>query len=174
MDYTIRPETSTDQQAIYEITARAFGRPLEAHLIDLLRASPDFIPALSLVADQDGQVVGHVLFSKARLEGSATSGGLLALGPIAVSPDHQRKGIGGKMIHQGLAIAARLGYQGVILLGSPHYYPRFGFLPGSRYGLKTTYDVPDDEFMVQPLYPGGLEGLVGTAHFSPAFAQMGL
>jgi putative acetyltransferase len=172
MEVRVRPETPADEAAIREINMQAFGRPEEARLVDALRASEAFIPALSLVAECEGHLVGHILFSRGTVEGEGEPVELLALGPLAVRPECQRQGVGGQLVRAGLERAAALGYRAVFLIGHPTYYPRFGFVPGSRLSLKSTYDVPDDVFMALPLRPDGLDGVHGTVVYAPAFAEV--
>jgi putative acetyltransferase len=168
MEVTIRPETAADRGAIWEVNERAFGRPNEADLVDALRASDAFLPELSLVAEHDGALVGHILFSRARVDADAGDG-LLVLGPIAVRPELQRRGIGGRLIREGLARAAADGHRGVVLIGHPEYYPRFGFLPARQSGLESPYPVSDEAFMALALRPGALEGTRGLIVFPEAF-----
>jgi putative acetyltransferase len=167
----VRPETPADRTAIREINEQAFGRPNEARLVDAIRSSPDFIPQLSLVAEQDGSLVGHVLFSPLTIQGIEGLG-LLALGPIAVRPEWQRQGVGGQLIRIGLERAAAMGYRAVVLVGHSTYYPRFGFTSARAYGLEAPFPVSDEHFMALPLQPGGLDGVRGTISFPPAFREV--
>jgi putative acetyltransferase len=169
MTLLTRSETPSDYNTIREINTAAFGRPAEAQVVERVRAQADFNLEFSLVAELDGEVVGHVLFSEMHLEGADEAVKLLGLGPVAVRPDHQRQGVGGSLIREGLGRAKSAGFRAVILIGHPTYYPRFGFAPASRYEIKSTYNVPDDVFMALPLYNGALEGVRGTLHYSPAF-----
>lgn len=110
---------------IRSINEAAFGRPDEADLVDGLRSEGAVL--LSLVAEVERQIVGHVLFSRMSIE---TSGGPVpaaALAPVAVLPDHQRRGIGEQLIRHGLDLLRARGERIVIVLGHPGYYPRFGF-----------------------------------------------
>jgi putative acetyltransferase len=133
----IRRESVDDVDAIRTVTARAFdGRPYsngsEAPLVDALRADPGWIPALSLVAEVDGAVVGHVVCTRATLSGQP----VLGLGPLSVDPDWQRRGVGSALVHTVLGGADALGEPLVVLLGDPAYYRRFGFRPASGYGIE--------------------------------------
>jgi putative acetyltransferase len=168
----IRPETPADRLAIRAVNEQAFGKPNEANLVDALRASPAFIPELTLVATVDDQVVGHVLFSRITVEGDGESVEVLALAPIAVRPEWQRQGIGSQLIRAGLERTAALGYRAVVLIGHPTYYPRFGFSPARAFGLECPFPVPDEVFMALPLRPGGLDGVRGTLVFPPAFGEV--
>ncbi len=167
----IRPETAGDQEAIREVNTQAFGRPTEADIVEKVRQSSGFVPELSFVAERNGQVVGHALFSKVAIQGEAESWEVLALGPIAVRPEFQRQGIGGQMIRAGIQRAAASGYRAIVLIGHPTYYPRFGFVPGSRFGLKCSFAVPDEVFMAYPLAPDGLDEVQGTVLYPPAFEE---
>src|SRR5579871_1327540 len=106
----IRPENARDRDAIREVNEQAFGRPLEAGIVEKVRQSPGFVPDLSLVAEREGQIVGHALFSEVTLEGETASWTVMALGPIAVRPAYQKQGIGGQMIRSGITRATALGY----------------------------------------------------------------
>jgi putative acetyltransferase len=168
----IRPETPADRAAIREVNERAFGKPNEANLVDALRASPAFIPDLSLVAERDGAVVGHVMFSIVSVEGDADSVEVLALAPVAVRPEWQRQGIGGRLIRAGLERAVALGHRAVVLIGHPTYYPRFGFTTARAFGIEPPFPLPDEVFMALPLQPGGLEGVRGNLVYPPAFREV--
>ncbi len=171
MDIHVRPETPRDEQAIRHVNEVAFGRPNEADIADRVRASSGFVPDLSLVAVSGGQIVGHVMFSEATVQGDGNSWTVLALGPVAVLPAFQRKGVGTTVIETGLIRAAELGYRAVVLIGHPTYYPRFGFVPASRFGLKPAITVPDDVFMARLLRPDGLDGVEGQFSFPKAFDE---
>jgi putative acetyltransferase len=123
MEVTTRPATAADHAAIYEIVAAAFGQADEADLVDRLRADGDAL--VERVAETDaGELVGHILFSRL-----AADNGLrfAALAPVSVEPVRQMKGIGGRLINDGLDACRALGLDAVVVLGHPAYYPRFGF-----------------------------------------------
>ncbi len=165
----IRPELPEDKDAIYTVNAQAFGREEEAKLVDAIRDSPEFIPALSLVAERDGQILGHVLFSGMAIDTGAATVPALSLAPVAVLPEYQRQGIGSRLIREGLDRSRALGHGLVILFGHPEYYPRFGFAPASRFKLKCEYDVPDEAFMALELKRGVLANASGVVRFLPEF-----
>jgi predicted N-acetyltransferase YhbS len=166
----IRAERTEDREAITDVNTQAFGRKAEAELVERIRQSIGFFPELSLVAERAGRIVGHALFSGVAVQKETGRLDVLALGPIAVVPDVQRQGIGGRLIRAGLEIGAQAGFPAVVLIGHPTYYPRFGFTPAGRHGLKLTFEVPDDVFMAIPLRPAGLDELAGgTVIYPEAF-----
>lgn len=171
MEVTIRPESAADHQSIRLVNEQAFGRRLEADIVERVRASRGFVPELSLVAEVNGTIVGHALFSEVQIVCEGASWTVLALGPIAVLPEFQKQGIGGQMIRAGFERATALSYGAIVLIGHPTYYPRFGFVPGSRFGLQCSIPVPDEVFMVYLLRPDGLEGIRGTVVFPLAFEE---
>jgi putative acetyltransferase len=143
----IRRETAADIPAIRAVHAAAFGRPAEAGLVDALRADAGWLPALSLVATEDGRVVGHVVCTRARI-GTAPA---LGLGPLGVRPETQRHGVGHALMHAVLGAADALDEPIVVLLGHRDYYPRFGFRPAADLGI--TPPVPEwaSHFQARPL-----------------------
>lgn len=170
MPLTIRPETPTDQTGIYHLNALAFGQDGESQLVDLLRDSNAFVPELSLVAVLDGRIVGHILFSKIKIVTADNTGvESLALAPMAVHPEFQKKGIGGQLIRRGLEVAESLGFKSVIVLGHEHYYPKFGFVPAARWNIKAPFEVPDNVFMALELVDGALDNAAGTVRYPEAF-----
>lgn len=166
---TIRPETPADFAAVCEINRQAFGREVEVRLVERLRESPGHIPELSLVAERDGAVVGHILFSPIAIEMGAGRVPTLMLAPLAVRPEHQRQGIGSQLVRAGLEACARLGHTSVIVVGHGSYYPRFGFVRARPHGLETAFECPDEAFMLIELVPGALDGVRGTIRLSAAF-----
>lgn len=165
---TIRTETNDDIPAVYTVNEKAFERPDEAELVDTLRRQDAVL--LSLVADLDGHIVGHILFTPVVVE--TPSGETLqavGIGPLAVSPAMQRKGIGSLLMRAGLEACARQGHKLVFLLGHPDYYPRFGFQTASRYGYRWEKTAPEEAFMVFELTPNTLPGPGGVVRFLPEF-----
>ena len=165
----IRPETPADAPAIREVLLRAFDGPAEADLVEALRRDPAFEPALSLVAEEARRVVGHILFTPVAVEGSTRPVRMLALAPMAVDRDASGRWIGSRLVREGLVIASGLGYDAVVVLGHPRYYPRFGFEPARPRGITSRYDVPDEVYRVLELRPGALDGVTGTVIYPPAF-----
>jgi putative acetyltransferase len=134
----IRPETPSDYAAITEINIRAFDQRLsEALIVALHRQRPRFDPELSLVAEIDGRIVGHVLFTPHTIRLLGQDMNVVILAPIAVDPLHQKAGIGGKLIEEGHRIAREKGYALSFLIGHPEYYPRFGYKTGVYAGVSS-------------------------------------
>jgi putative acetyltransferase len=167
----IRPEKIKDYKAIHEVNELAFGGKGEANLIVALRKSDSFIPELSLVAIQKGEVIGHILFSPIIIKSKERVISALALAPMAVHPKFQNKGVGAKLIYRGLEDCRRLGYKIVVVIGHPGYYPRFGFLPAREKGLDVAFPVPDEAFMVLELVPGALDVTQGEIIYPPEFQE---
>ncbi|MEU3601438.1 bifunctional class I SAM-dependent methyltransferase/N-acetyltransferase [Streptomyces sp. NPDC006798] len=165
-DWTTRPETAGDIAAVREINLAAFPTPAEADLVDALRADPGaWIDGLSLLATgPDGRAAGFALLTRC-LVGTEPA---LALAPCAVLPDFQRQGAGGAAIRAALDAARALGEQTVVVLGHPGYYPRFGFVPASRFGITAPFDVPDEAFMALTL-ESGRPAPTGTVGYPAAF-----
>lgn len=169
----IRSETEADWSAIHEVNRAAFDREAEAMLVDALRRGEAYVTGLSLVAVVDGQVVGHILFT--RLHIVLESGGrfaCLALAPMAVLPEFQGQGVGSALVRFGLERARLMGEEAVIVLGHPDYYPRFGFQPASTWGIRSPYKVPDPVSMAMELVEGALAGKAGLVSYPPEFAAV--
>jgi putative acetyltransferase len=162
----IRAETPTDLQAIREINEQAFGRKLEADLVDTIRASDRFVPELSLVADEGDELVGHVLLSYVDLEPGSHQ--ILQLGPLAVRPQQQRRGVGTALMREALRLADKRAEPMVMIEGNPAYYGRFGFRSSHELGVEPPPDVEAKYFMVCTLraYDAALRG---RAVYSEAF-----
>lgn len=169
----IRPETSEDISAIRRVNLEAFNTPYEANLVDRLRQERAHM--LSLVAERNGRVVGHLLFSPVTIENDAESCEVAGLAPMAVYPIHQRSGIGSALIRKGLELLRERGVPAVVLLGHPEYYPKFGFRPASEFGIQYGYRVPDEAFMALELQEGAMRNVSGMARYHAAFeeAQIG-
>ena len=144
----IRQEQPADHEAVYQVVKEAFAHAEhtdghEQDLVAALRKSRSFISELSLVAVEDEKIAGHILFTRA-VVGYAE---VLALAPLSVLPAYQGRGIGLSLIAQGHRIAAELGYQYSVVLGHANYYPKAGYIPASRYGIKAPFEVNDENFM---------------------------
>jgi len=162
----IREERKEDFEEIRRLNEGAFGQPVEGDLIDALRAGGAV--TVSLVAEVEGQMVGHILFSPVTVTGGDDLKAV-GLGPMAVLPEHQRRGIGSLLIRKGLEYCRRAGIQAVVVLGHPDYYPRFGFRRASSWGLRCEFDAPDEAFMALELIPNILSGRSGVVNYHAAF-----
>jgi putative acetyltransferase len=163
----IRREQQTDIEGIRAVNLAAFGSPTEAHIVDALRHDPG---VLSLIAEEAGNVVGHIMFSPVQVR-AVRDIRAVALAPMAVHPEHQRAGVGSALIRAGLEECRGLGIHAVFVVGHPTYYPRFGFRLASRAGFACEFAVPDEAFMVAELIPNVLAGNSGTIHFHEAFNE---
>lgn len=174
---TIRKEIPKDHNWVIELTAKAFetmpfSEGDEDKLVARLRNAPGFIPELSLIAELDGLIVGHILFTPLVIDNGQQQFESLVLGPVSVLPEFQKQGIGGKLIRAGHQKAVELGFRSVILIGHPEYYPRFGYKPASTWGIKTHYELPsDDVFMAIELTEGALKNVSGMVIFPPEFGE---
>ena len=163
----IRPERPADTERIAEVVEAAFGQALQARLVERIRASDRYVPELALVAVEDGEVVAHTMLSYVTLVGDQERQ-VLQLSPVAVTPARQRDGLGSAVIRAGIERAKVRHEPLVVVLGSPSYYPRFGFEPCLHHGIEPP--VPDMEpaFMVL-LLPDFDERYRGRVVFPPAF-----
>jgi putative acetyltransferase len=161
MALLVRPERSGDRAAVRQLVRAAFGKDAEADLIEALHAAGDAV--LSLVACDAGRPVGHILFS--RLDAPIRA---LALAPLAVCPGHQHRGIGSRLLRDGLALAKAEGWEAVFVLGDPRFYGRFGFDAGAAARFRTPYDGPH----MMALAIGGPLPSAGTVAYPAAFSQL--
>ncbi|MEO1044240.1 MAG: N-acetyltransferase [Pseudomonadota bacterium] len=164
IDLAIRPEQPGDKAAIYDLTQRAFATmPYadgnEQDLVDALRDGGAL--ALSLVAEQSGQLVGHVAFSPAIAADG--SGGWYALGPVSVTPPLQNQGIGSRLINRGLDILRSRDAAGCVLVGAPEYYRRFGFAPAPE---NCPEQEPAEYYQLRPMGRSAPQGIID---FHPLF-----
>ena len=167
----IRPAQLDDAAAIRAVNLDAFETSAEADLVDALCARA--APIVSLVAEDAGTIVGHILFTPMTLDSNPDLN-VMGLAPMAVLLERQQQGIGSALVRAGLDECWRLGALAVAVLGHSTYYPRFGFVPASRFGLQSDYDVPDDVFMVIEREPGALAGGHGVLRYHHVFAEFGL
>ncbi|MGZ9584488.1 GNAT family N-acetyltransferase [Paenibacillus marinisediminis] len=171
MTIRVRTEQHEDHQAIRDVNIAAFdNRNDEADLVDRIRQSLYYVPMLSIIAEDDGEIVGHLMLSEAEVTEGDQHHKVIALAPIAVMPDRQREGIGKLLIEVGLKRCKELGYSLVLLIGHPTYYPKFGFVPARAHGLELRqFQVPDEVFMVYELQEHALERISGELKYPPAF-----
>jgi len=157
--------SSTELCSIRFVNEAAFGQADEADLVDKLRA--DGAVLVSLVAELEARIVGHILFSRAWVDMAALSLAAVALAPMAVLPDYQRQGIGSRLIRHGLDLLRDQGEAIVLVLGHREYYPRFGFSSEKAESIESPF--PKDSFMAMELKPGALDGVVGKVRYPAAF-----
>ncbi|HDS63316.1 MAG TPA: N-acetyltransferase [Methanofollis liminatans] len=168
----IRPEVQADYGAVFDLDVAAFGGDGEARMVGRIRSSAGFDPRLSLVAEREGRIVGHVVLSGIVIQTPDRDVPALALAPVAVLPAFQRMGIGSALIRAALTAAASIGYGAVIVLGHPEYFPRFGCVPASAYGITASFSVPDRAFMALELVEGALDGIEGKVVYPAAFDEV--
>lgn len=164
----VRQERAGEESAIREVHCSAFPSALEAELVDALRRGGNAV--ISRVAEVDGTIVGHVVFSPVTVVGGGAAARGLGLAPLAVVPALQRRGVGSLLVREGIRACRESGWAFVVVLGAPAYYERFGFERASRLGLGNEYGV-DDEFMVVELAPGSLRGARGVVVYGPEFGR---
>jgi putative acetyltransferase len=162
----IREERPDDIVAVRDLNKRAFGQDQEANIVDALRNNGAAL--LSLVATVDDRVVGHIMYSP--LSVGDINGA--ALGPMAVIPEHQRQGIGSKLVEAGNRKLKDAGCRFIIVVGHADYYPRFGFTPASEHGIKCEWDVPNDVFMLLVLEQAKMESVSGLATYRHEFSSV--
>lgn len=172
----IREEQPADIPAVRAVNLAAFETATEADLVDALREEAS--PLVSLVAEENGLIVGHIMFSPVMLvrsseavDPSGTTRMFMGLAPMAVIPEWQRRGVGSRLIAEGLERCGEIDAAAVVVLGHAEYYPRFGFAAASKFGLRCEYDVPDDVFMVRELVADVLRGVSGTIRYHEVFGR---
>jgi putative acetyltransferase len=163
----VRAERDGDAPAIHRVVDRAFGRANEAALVDALRGHAQ--PRVSLVATVEDEIIAHVLLTPVTIE-VAPASLTMGLAPLAVAPEHQRRGVGSRLVRDGLDACRALDCALVFVLGEPAYYRRFGFEPAHRYDLRGEYDAPADAFMVIELIAGALRGARGLVRYRTEFS----
>lgn len=165
----IRQEEARDYNEVYSLVKRAFETAEQSDgnehdLVSALREGGAYLPQLSLVAEMDGKLVGHILFTKAEVGGTV----VLALAPLSVLPEYQRQGVGTALIREGHRIARELGYGYSVVLGSETYYPRTGYVPADTFGIQAPFDVPRENFMAYKLAENA-PAVHGTLRYAKEF-----
>ena len=168
--FFVRAESVGDIQSIRKVNLAAFPGPDEAGLVEKLRSNKSFV--FSFVALMGGEVIGHILFSPVTLEPEQSTLRGAGLAPVAVLPEFQRRGIGSLLIRHGIEQCRKAGYDYIVLLGHPDYYPHFGFVPSVKYNIRCEYDAPVEAFMILELRTGALAGHSGTIKYLPEFNEV--
>ena len=173
---TIRQETPKDYKDVFYLIEKAFRTEQysdhkEQFLVERLRKSDAFIPELSLVAEVDGKIVGHILLTKLKIKNAADSFDSLALAPVTVLPEFQGIGIGGKLIAESHKRAKGLGHQSIVLLGHESYYPKFGYQRADKFEIELPFKVPKENCMVIELVENGLNGVSGMVEYPKEFNE---
>jgi putative acetyltransferase len=167
MNIEIRDERPGDIAEIHALNNLAFQQEQEANIVDALRQNR--AARLSLVAVADGQIVGHIMYSPITIAGKYEGA---ALGPMAVLPEYQRKGVGSKLVAAGNERLLKEGCAYIIVLGHAEYYPRFGFKPASMFGVTCEWEVPDNVFMLLVLDHAKMHGVSGKAQYRSEFSSV--
>lgn len=176
---TIRAERPGDEAAIRDTVRASFAATgqvtgeIEADLVEAIRAALGFDPALSLIAELDGRIIGHLLFSPCIVQGATAITHALALAPLSVLPGYEAYRTGTRLMRDGLDAARESGHRIVIVLGHAKYYRRFGFRPANDFGIHAPWQVSPDVFQALALEPGALDGVTGVVQYPPAFDPAG-
>lgn len=169
----IRNERESDYQIVEDITRKAFYNVyvpgcMEHYLVHIMREHEDFIPELDFVIELDGQIVGNIMYTKAKLtDEGGTEKEIVTFGPVSVLPEHQRKGYGKILIEYSLKCAAQLGYEAVVIMGSPANYVSSGFQCCRKYNVCVEKDKYPAAMLVKELKPGALDGRLWFYSDSP-------
>ena len=174
METNVRQEEERDYDAVFDLIEKAFsGFELSDHkeqfLVQRLRKSSSFVPELSLVAEYENKIVGHILLTKIKIKNKQNEFQSLSLAPLAVLPEYQKRGIGGKLIEQAHKNAVKAGFGSVIVVGHAGYYPKFGYQPTNKFGIQLSFDVPQENLMALELVKNSLKNVNGTVEFPEEF-----
>lgn len=167
-DLIIRSETARDFDHICTVHDEAFGQDDEGKLVNRIRKGPNFIPELSIVVELEGLIIGHCLLSRIYIK-SAQWIDTLGLAPVAILPKFQGQGIGSSLIEHSIRVAQDIGHPSVIVLGHPQYYPKFGFVKASEFGISCPFEVADEAFMALELIPHSLQDSPGEVCYPKEF-----
>ncbi len=166
----IRDETESDYRVVRAIHEAAFGQSGEASLVESLRVAAS--PRVSLVAELEGERVGHIFLSPVRVEGQPPRGACAGLAPVGVKPSAQGRGVGSALVREALGRCPALGWSAVFLLGDPDYYARFGFVLAAPLGFRYESELFDSHFQVLELEAGALAGGQGWVRYHEAFSAL--
>ncbi|MGB5438926.1 MAG: N-acetyltransferase [Gammaproteobacteria bacterium] len=155
---TVRPETPEDIRAIDVVHISAFGGEAEANLVSVLRESAGYNRELSLVAELNGRIVGHILLTRVPLRNQGKETNVLALGPMSVVPSQSHRGIGSELIQAAVKLAKEKGYGAIVVLGHPEYYKRFGFENARDAHISCNLPAPEDALTIMEVVAGNLAG----------------
>jgi putative acetyltransferase len=169
MEVVIRPEEEADRQAVWNVNRTTFETEEEANLVDALRDGG--YVEVSLVAEVDGEIVGHILFSRLPIVANTATVDALSLAPMAVLPSHQRQGIGSRLVETALEACREKGHKIVVVLGHPEFYPRFGFSADLAQRLESPFG-GGEAWMAMELTPAALAGVEGRVEYPPPFQGM--
>jgi len=175
--FTIRQEISEDNQQVSKVVKSAFeqgerGYHGEGELVEKLRTAPEYIPALSLVAEVNDQIVGHIILSRVYIHTSEGKVSTLILAPVSVLPEYQNQGVGALLIKGVHQVAIQLGERHIFLLGHTAYYPRFGYQPSRNFGIAFPDNRADDPCMCIELVQDSLGGMKGVLEYSQPFYEI--
>lgn len=171
---TIRNETPADYQIVEEITRRAFYNLYvpgcaEHYLVHIMRGHEDFIPELDFVIEEDGKIIGNIMYTKARLvDETGAEKEILTFGPVSIQPEYQRKGYGKKLMEYSFLRAVQLGYDAIVIFGSPMNYVSRGFQSCKKFQVSLENGKFPAAMMVKELVPNALNGRRWVYHESPA------
>lgn len=168
VEFPIFPEAAEDRAAIRQVHQQAFGSDAEADLVDALRDGG--LIEVSLVAETDGQVVGHILFSRVSIVTESGKTDALSLAPMAVLPRYQRKGVGSRLVREGLGACEKRGHRIALVLGHPEFYQEFGFSAELAERIESPFG--GEAWMATELWPDALKGVEGRVEFSPPFGAL--
>lgn len=176
METFIRRETKEDYDKIREVIISAFKAIVERDnefnewtLVEKIRASSFYINELSLVAEVEGKIVGHIMFTPVKIKGSDRVYESLDLAPVSVHEDFQNRGIGKLLVSTGIEAAKKLGYKSIIVMGHPKYYQSFGFKLASDWKIGNDNNYDSKYLFALELVDGGLDGVNGIVEYCPAF-----
>lgn len=176
MQLTIRPEKPTDFLLVFQLIEEAFAKMqysshTEQFIVEKLRKTEAYIPELSLVAEKEEAIVGHIILSKIKIDNGEQQFNGLILGPVSVWPRLHGQGIGGQLIKMAHKVAKALGHKIIVLLGHKDYYPRFGYQLMQDYGIQLPHEASPENCMVIGLTPTALDGVSGTVIYSKPFVE---
>lgn len=176
MKITIRQEEPRDYKDVFELIEKAFRNQefsdhKEHYLVERLRKSDAFIAELSLVAEIENTVVGHIILTRIKIKNELKVEDSLALAPVSVIRHFQGLGIGGELIKQAHHIAKLLGFKSVVLIGHENYYPRFGYLQADKFGIELPFEVPKENCMVIELVEKALYDVTGIVEYPKEFYE---